>query len=412
MTMLQQQPHPHDDDAVLTVLLAHAAEPVASGFGRTDSSTARTTMTTVVGDRSKSAGARRGSTARSWWTHKTQGNTENQQRERSSSSLLSSRHNKNDRSYRVRMSPLVVLLLTTFSSVLPHWAGRWWAGRRWLHQHHRLDGTAATIRACGSSSNNIITITTTGGSSASEAYHYWYYDGSSTTPRSTTTTATTPWRRTSTTPAGLTSWYDTDGSPQQTPVGNVRTMTTMTTCTMNTSRINASCCGRGGCDVDEDGTTQMSVHNSHDDGKGRTPSPDGGSPLSRRRLGQAAVYHEALVHAAMLVHPDPKRVAILGGGDGVILREVLKHSTVERVVGMETDDERLQREPPHASAWNSDCSDLVGSADSCLDDPRVTIMVADSMVWLMNHFGNETKSSPAFGAVEPFDVIIIMSGGM
>jgi hypothetical protein len=113
MTMLQQQPHPHDDDAVLTVLLAHAAEPVASGFGRTDSSTARSTMTTMVGDRSKSAGARRGSTARSWWTHKTQGNTENQQRERSSSSLLSSRHNKNDRSYRVRMSPLVVLLLTT-----------------------------------------------------------------------------------------------------------------------------------------------------------------------------------------------------------------------------------------------------------------------------------------------------------
>jgi len=33
-------------------------------------------------------------------------------------------------------------------------------------------------------------------------------------------------------------------------------------------------------------------------------------------------YHEALVHPAMITHPNPKRVAIIGGGEGATLREV------------------------------------------------------------------------------------------
>jgi hypothetical protein len=390
MTMKQQ--HPHEDDAVLTVLLAHAA----------DSNTARrTTTTTIDGDRSKSAGDRRGRTL------STPSKTKNQPRERSSSSLSSPRYSKSDRNYRVRLSPLVILLLTTASSVLPHWAGRW-AG--WWLQHDRPDW-AATFCARSSNTNATITsIITTGGSLASEMHH-WYYSGASTTPQSTTTTTTTSRRSISTTPVDLAGQprQDDDGSPQQqTPVENVLTTTPTTTCTMNTSRTNASCCGRGGCD-DMDGTTPMNVNYSHDDRKGQTPSPDGVPPSRRRRGQAAAVYHEALVHAAMLVHPNPKRVVLLGD-DGAILREVLKHNTVERaVMVMETDDERLQREP---LAWNSYyCGDLVDSADTCLDDPGMTIMVADPIVWLMNHFGNETKSSSSLGGVAPFDVII-MGGRM
>src|SRR2546426_3092696 len=44
------------------------------------------------------------------------------------------------------------------------------------------------------------------------------------------------------------------------------------------------------------------------------------------------IYHEVLVHPAMLVHPDPKRVMVIGGGGGGTLREGLRHRPVERAL--------------------------------------------------------------------------------
>jgi len=44
------------------------------------------------------------------------------------------------------------------------------------------------------------------------------------------------------------------------------------------------------------------------------------------------IYHEALVHPAMLTHGDPRSVLIIGGGEGATLREVLAHESVERLV--------------------------------------------------------------------------------
>jgi len=49
------------------------------------------------------------------------------------------------------------------------------------------------------------------------------------------------------------------------------------------------------------------------------------------------IYHEMLVHIPMMTHPNPKRVLIIGGGDGGSLREVLRHETVERVTMVEID---------------------------------------------------------------------------
>ena len=48
--------------------------------------------------------------------------------------------------------------------------------------------------------------------------------------------------------------------------------------------------------------------------------------IQSSRLGERA-YHEALVHPAMITHPNPKRVAIIGGGEGATLREVSDRST-------------------------------------------------------------------------------------
>jgi spermidine synthase len=51
------------------------------------------------------------------------------------------------------------------------------------------------------------------------------------------------------------------------------------------------------------------------------------------------IYHEALVQPAMLAHPNPRRVLIMGGGEGATLREVLRHPGVERVVMVDLDEE-------------------------------------------------------------------------
>jgi len=53
-----------------------------------------------------------------------------------------------------------------------------------------------------------------------------------------------------------------------------------------------------------------------------------------------AIYHEALVHLAMIMHKNPKNVLIMGGGEGATAREVLKHHKVlDRVVMVDIDEE-------------------------------------------------------------------------
>lgn len=50
-------------------------------------------------------------------------------------------------------------------------------------------------------------------------------------------------------------------------------------------------------------------------------------------------YHEMLAHVVMHSHPAPKIVAVIGGGDGGTLREVLKHDCVEKLYFIEIDEE-------------------------------------------------------------------------
>ena len=51
------------------------------------------------------------------------------------------------------------------------------------------------------------------------------------------------------------------------------------------------------------------------------------------------IYHEMLAHPAMIMHPEPKKVLVIGGGDGGTVREVLKHPSVEEVHLCEIDEE-------------------------------------------------------------------------
>jgi spermidine synthase len=85
-------------------------------------------------------------------------------------------------------------------------------------------------------------------------------------------------------------------------------------------------------------------------------------------------YHEALVQPALRLAGTPRRVLILGGGDGLALREVLKHSSVEAVTLVDLDPNmtRLsERFPPLAALnWHA------------YDDPRVEVVNRDAMIWL------------------------------
>ena len=99
-------------------------------------------------------------------------------------------------------------------------------------------------------------------------------------------------------------------------------------------------------------------------------------------------YHEALVHPAMAAFSaaGPKRVAVLGGGDGMAVREVLKYPSVESVTLVELDPAmtKLFSEQPTLTKLNGDA----------LKSPKVKIVNTDAFAWL--EAGTDT-----------FDVIIV-----
>ena len=92
-------------------------------------------------------------------------------------------------------------------------------------------------------------------------------------------------------------------------------------------------------------------------------------------------YTEALVHPVLA--RDPERVLVLGGGDGLAARELLRAPSVREVVQVELD-------PAVLALATTRLSELNGGA---LQDPRVELVVADAFRWLREHTG------PDFDAV-------------
>lgn len=84
------------------------------------------------------------------------------------------------------------------------------------------------------------------------------------------------------------------------------------------------------------------------------------------------IYHEALVHPAMLTHPEPKKVFIVGGGEGATLREILRHRSVERVLMVDIDQEVVESCKRHLPQWHQ------GS----FEDPRAEIRYLDARKYL------------------------------
>ncbi len=87
------------------------------------------------------------------------------------------------------------------------------------------------------------------------------------------------------------------------------------------------------------------------------------------------IYHETLVHPALVAHPNPKTVFIAGGGEGAILREILRHDTIEKVVMVDIDGELIDLVKTHLPEWHQ----------GAFDDPRVQVLHEDARAYLMNH---------------------------
>lgn len=85
-------------------------------------------------------------------------------------------------------------------------------------------------------------------------------------------------------------------------------------------------------------------------------------------------YHEALVHPGLAALPGARRVLVLGGGDGLAVREILRYPTVEKITLVDLDSEMtsLFRDHPLLSQLNG------GS----LRDKRVEVINGDAFVWV------------------------------
>ena len=85
-------------------------------------------------------------------------------------------------------------------------------------------------------------------------------------------------------------------------------------------------------------------------------------------------YHEALVHPAMLLSNNPKRVLVLGGGDGLALREILKYASVEHVTLVDLD--------PEMTKLSSAFPLLAKLNQNSFNDSRVHVINEDAFIWV------------------------------
>lgn len=83
------------------------------------------------------------------------------------------------------------------------------------------------------------------------------------------------------------------------------------------------------------------------------------------------VYHEMITHVGLNTHPDPRRVLVIGGGDGGSVREILKHTRVEKVTLVEIDGRVIEA-----------ARKFLPETSCGFEDPRVEIVVADGIKYV------------------------------
>ncbi len=80
------------------------------------------------------------------------------------------------------------------------------------------------------------------------------------------------------------------------------------------------------------------------------------------------IYHESLIHPAMITSETPRKILIAGGGEGASIREVLKYPTVERVYLVDLDEDVVEVCKKHLTEWHQDA----------FTNPKVKVYFQDS----------------------------------
>ncbi|SDS71540.1 spermidine synthase [Paenibacillaceae bacterium GAS479] len=86
------------------------------------------------------------------------------------------------------------------------------------------------------------------------------------------------------------------------------------------------------------------------------------------------VYHEMVAHPALNTHPNPEQVLVVGGGDGGVIREILKHPKVKRAVLVDIDGKVIEYSKKY-----------LPNIASGLDDERVEVHVNDGFMHIHDH---------------------------
>lgn len=86
------------------------------------------------------------------------------------------------------------------------------------------------------------------------------------------------------------------------------------------------------------------------------------------------VYHEMISHVALNTHPNPKKVLVIGGGDGGAIREIVKHPSVEKAVLCEIDRRVVETS-----------IEYLPEIACGLKDPRVEVLYADGIKYVKEH---------------------------
>ena len=120
-------------------------------------------------------------------------------------------------------------------------------------------------------------------------------------------------------------------------------------------------------------TGHQRVEVVHSEVYGRSLLLDGKTQSTER---DEHIYHETLVHPAMLMHPDPRRVFIGGGGEGGTLRETLAHRSVEKVTMVDLDQQVVELCRQHLPQHHGGAFDD-GRTDLVFDDARGFLEATD-----------------------------------
>ena len=88
--------------------------------------------------------------------------------------------------------------------------------------------------------------------------------------------------------------------------------------------------------------------------------------------GDEFLYHEPLVHPAMIYHEFPRKVLVLGGGEGATIREVLRWQSVEKVAMVDIDGEVVEACRQYLPEMHT----------NAFDDPRLQLVIGDALEFL------------------------------